>query len=90
MIGMTQIWSFKCLKKDSTVLFKLCNSDEWHTETLKSRSGKVTGKYKNAWNTIANDGTENQLISTEMCKSTKSNKKEKILILMKFISLRRN
>ena len=52
---------FKCLKKDSIKQFKLCNSDEWQTVTLKSRSRKVTGKYKNAWSTIATDGTEKSI-----------------------------
>ena len=45
------------LRKDMKVKFSFGNSEELKSGTLISRSGKPTGKYKNAWNSQLDDGT---------------------------------
>ena len=49
---------FKNLKKNSKVQFKYNDEEEYKSATLLSRSGKVTGKYNNAWNVRLNDADE--------------------------------
>ena len=68
------------LKKDISVIVKLKDKENPETVTLVSRSGKTTGKYKNAWNVLADNGkiysidfdrdTDHfTIISQEQCKS---------------------
>ena len=45
------------LRKDMTVKFTFGDSNELKSATLVSRSGKATGKYKNARKSQLNDGT---------------------------------
>ena len=45
------------LRKDMKVKFTFGDSEELKSTTLISRSGKATGKYKNAWNSQLDDGT---------------------------------
>ena len=45
------------LRKDMKVKFTLGDSEELKSATRISRSGKATGKYKNAWNSQLDDGT---------------------------------
>ena len=65
-----------------TVKFKLGSSEELKSATLISRSGKATGKYKNAWNSQLNDGTatsidfDQDISSLEIVPDSNSNIKE--------------
>ena len=47
------------------VKFTLGDSEELKSATLISRSGKATGKYKNAWNNQLDDGTVTRAISRD-------------------------
>ena len=64
-----------------TVKFKLGSSEELKSATLISRSGKATGKYKNAWNSQLDDGTStsidfDHISSLEIVPDSNSNIKE--------------
>ena len=43
------------LKKNTNVKFKLKDEVDWRSGNLISRSGKLSGKYRNAWNCELND-----------------------------------
>ena len=45
------------LKKDSKIMYKLADDDEWISARVLSRAGKVTGKYSHHWN-ILNSGED--------------------------------
>ena len=45
------------LKRDSKIMYKTQDDDEWTRVTVVSRAGKATGKYKHNWN-VLKDGEE--------------------------------
>ena len=49
------------LKKSKQIRFKLKGDSNWQRTPLISRSGKSTGKYPMAWNTMLKDGTPMQV-----------------------------
>ena len=70
------------LRKYMKVKFTLGNSEELKSITLISRSGKTTGKYKNAWNSQLDNGTvtsidfHQNIFSLEIVPDSNSNTEE--------------